>query len=850
MPTRINGIGSAYIGQRNLQVQHGVCESCHNAGQMSSYETRLWFTVFFIPVIPLMRQQILNYCPYCTRHRAMPLHAWRETQTEAIGKAIAAVDANPESPDHAVECHATMAACGQREEAAQYAEVMSSRFSNNADVLMYLGGWFERIGRSKEGDKFFDQALKADPKHPGAQRAAAIGLIQAGNPLEAEKLLSSFMPPSKHFEPSVIFMLAEAYQAAGDHAAAVRLFKLVTEASPDVATDKKFRKSVAKSEAALGEFGSVLAPISWYKRRAVLWTGFAAAALAALIGFDRYFAKHREIFLVNGLSAPLKVQVDDGEPIEIPPAAQRSLVAAEGPHQISVIEPKALAHVDEFTVAGSIPGRWGGGQVHILDPARSAIVVWEESVYARHPADQTSDFQLHVGKPLSVFEHIDYKFEEFPHSIRVKGDRKVTKQRIGMLKTSPIELLLGSPEAISGEDRLNYLEPHLSTADDGLLLLRFYWSASVAENKIERCRDFLKKSLLRRPVDIDWHTTYQDAAESSGQHASLVAEYDTMISQDSNNADLLYLRARIEPYGADAAKFLDAALQKQPEHAATWAEKADRLLTAGKFEDALPAVEKAIAADPKRGLYDQTRRHLLFAVGKSDAVIAELKDEKAGEDMPEWALYPRLIESLCFQGNVEDAEAAYTKLVGVVDRDMPGDPLQLKASCRLPCLLKARKFDEVPAVASELRESTARAAWNFSAHLQETRLDEAAGDLESTSVTSRGFDALCLSLACRHFNKDAQANAIRQQAIALLASGTGQEQIVAEWLKEPPADLASLLPRLHDLSLEPTNKVYVLLALAENEGPGRDKLLELAGQLGHWPTSRKALIDEWLSAKR
>jgi hypothetical protein len=343
MPARINGIGTAYIGRRDLQVQHGVCESCQQPVELSSYETRLWFTVVFVPVIPLTRQQILNYCSRCTQHRVMPIDKWREVQSDAIGKAIANVDANPDSPDHAVDCHATMAACGKREEAAQYAEAMASRFANNADVMMYLGGWFERIGQSQRADKCFDQALAANPKHPGAQRAAAIGLLQAGKPGEAEKMLAAIAPPSQYFEPSVFFMLAEAYQAAGDHASAARIFKMVVDAAPTAAKEKRFRKAVEKSEAALGQYGSVLAPIPWFKRKAVLWSGLAAAVLAVLFGLDRYFARNRELFVVNGLPTPITVRLDGGEPVKVSAAGKQTLAAAEGAHKITVVEPAALA---------------------------------------------------------------------------------------------------------------------------------------------------------------------------------------------------------------------------------------------------------------------------------------------------------------------------------------------------------------------------------------------------------------------------------------------------------------------------------------------------------------------------
>ncbi len=63
MPFRINGIGTTYIGRQNAHSESGVCESCHRAGALTSYETRLWFSVFFIPVIPLVRQANSSLLP-------------------------------------------------------------------------------------------------------------------------------------------------------------------------------------------------------------------------------------------------------------------------------------------------------------------------------------------------------------------------------------------------------------------------------------------------------------------------------------------------------------------------------------------------------------------------------------------------------------------------------------------------------------------------------------------------------------------------------------------------------------------------------------------------------------------
>src|SRR6185503_4471094 len=67
MPTTYNGIGLHYYGKKNVQKRSAPCPHCGNAVELISYDTRLWFVVVFIPVIPLKRKRIVDYCPACTR---------------------------------------------------------------------------------------------------------------------------------------------------------------------------------------------------------------------------------------------------------------------------------------------------------------------------------------------------------------------------------------------------------------------------------------------------------------------------------------------------------------------------------------------------------------------------------------------------------------------------------------------------------------------------------------------------------------------------------------------------------------------------------------------------------------
>ena len=68
MPTTVNGVGTHYYGKRDIASRVGTCQYCGTQGKLDTYTTRLWFVIVFIPIIPLKRVRLLDYCPRCSRH--------------------------------------------------------------------------------------------------------------------------------------------------------------------------------------------------------------------------------------------------------------------------------------------------------------------------------------------------------------------------------------------------------------------------------------------------------------------------------------------------------------------------------------------------------------------------------------------------------------------------------------------------------------------------------------------------------------------------------------------------------------------------------------------------------------
>ncbi len=68
------------FGFRNRVGDHGAavaatCPRCHNSVVLHHLHTRRWFTLFFIPVIPLGLGQRLLVCPICRWSRDVPKQA-------------------------------------------------------------------------------------------------------------------------------------------------------------------------------------------------------------------------------------------------------------------------------------------------------------------------------------------------------------------------------------------------------------------------------------------------------------------------------------------------------------------------------------------------------------------------------------------------------------------------------------------------------------------------------------------------------------------------------------------------------------------------------------------------------
>ena len=270
MPSTVNGIGTHYYGKANLEENAGTCEHCGKEATLMTYETRLWFVVLFIPIIPLGKKQVLDECSRCTMHRALPLAEWERLKSEAVSETVEKASQDPDDPDAALDLLGTLHGFRRHDEARDLAAIMRKRFADNSTVQFALAGYYDEIGNTEAAHECCERALAIDPENRDVRAAVAFGCIQKGDLERARELLEFMIEPGPDQDPDLLGMLAYAYQEQERHEDAMTIYASILAGTPALGKDTLFRKAIRASEEALGRQESILPPSTALRTVAII----------------------------------------------------------------------------------------------------------------------------------------------------------------------------------------------------------------------------------------------------------------------------------------------------------------------------------------------------------------------------------------------------------------------------------------------------------------------------------------------------------------------------------------------------------------------------------------------------
>ena len=790
MPTVYDGIGTWYYGKANLRQRSAVCGFCHREGTLSSFDTRLWAVVFFIPVFPLGRRRVIDKCPNCHRHRVATPQDWEKVKAEAIAEGLRNMAAAPNDPAPALDLHRAYLFFGLHAEADKLLASMSERFAGDAVMQLYIGAAFQVAGKPAEAAPHFQRALKLDPGMKAAQRALGIALIGQRKPEEAHELLRYMEQPGPEFEFPVLFLLAQAYRLAGRHKEALALLTLLLQRAPDAAKDAAFRTAVEDCEKALNVRPSCLPPRKWGKR--LLRAGAAAVVVLfiAALAVNWYKTGHRAVHVVNGLDLPVTMQVVGGRSVQVFPNQRVALGVSEGAHHAIVTG--AIQEEFDFYVSGGLADRYAGKIARVINPGGAALLARKQLVYGRGAGKPPDMLAFYYGRQYMELEGVDFAFEPLPKTVTLEGRVQVAyRVQVDLVNAPPpavVYLLLSQNRPA---EALDIAEWHLRLHPDDHQLLGLYPTLAQQLKAYARAREFLADNCKRRPVQVEWHRAYQILRRNREDAAAIIAEYDALLQADPGNSALLYLRGRLSDSGKEARGFYQRAIEKDAGNAYAWYALSHHAMAAADWQAAKDAAAKACAAAPDDEDFKQQLVLARFILGDYAALEKEARAELDGKRPLHAAR--ALCQVLVAQERVDEAVKACEAFETAHGKDSPGAIVRVRGDM----LYAAGRFAEL----QKLTAGTLPFGRHllFAALVEQGKLAE-AGKLPDPEPPEGpdAFEGVVLCVAWKHAGDADMSAAWRKKAAAGLLEGGQHLARFAALLKRdaPPAvdDVTDLTP--------------------------------------------------------
>jgi len=824
MPTTINGIGTHYYGHKNADKRTGTCRSCGSHVMLESYDTRLWFVVVYIPIIPLGRKRIIDQCPVCKRHYVADADHWETQKQLNVSGALERFHSDP-TPEHAIEAHQQFLNFQQLADAAELRREMAEKFGQNAKVQAYLGSALNGMGQVGEARAYFQRAFELRPDLPEARVGLAYDHMRSGRLDEARQMLDFLEKPGavQLYSLESVESLADAYARVGKRTEALELYRVLLDALPRIGEISTFRAKVKKCEKLQGARESILPKLkfSWKRifgkgtkgrqgaRSPILtWRGLAIfgtiAGVAAIIALVRndYVRRHRPLYIVNAYKQPATVEVQGVGSVKVVGRAER-LELKEGHYHATITGP--VKQEIDFDVKTSYGERWSKDDaVWLLNIGGAAVVLEEEVVY-RQNSPPPSKLTLHYGRQFEQIDRVTHPFTPLPETVQMKSGESRTLIGLEQFKGATSDAIAHLQSIGRGGEAVNLAEWRLLSHPEDEDSLYSY--VAMAEPK--RVEKFLHAGLSRRPVQLPWHRAYQNLHEAAAWFGWLTVEYDGMLKADPHNASLLYLRGRVAKDPAEAESWFNKAREADPQNPYPHYALAHQHSSRGDWAGARPLFARAVELRPAQREIAGSFFICRLALQEYAELEKELR-EQLKHDARNVILAEALIDVLAAQNRKTEANDVVTAFLRAVAGMGQANVASFATELRRHLFYSTGDFE---GLAREVREDRSQSGKNtlFAALLEQGKMAEAVRihPLDEAKVADP-FHFFVVSMGWTAAGDAAKAKEWFRRGVDLLAGGSAEDARAAEMLNgkiEPTRE------QLDTLTQAPKAKAILLATL-------------------------------------
>jgi len=574
MPFTFNGIGTGYYGRTNVSARNGRCEFCNRDTTLTSYDTREWFCVIFIPLIPLTRYRIMEQCASCRRHRRLPQQQFRQQLDEQIAPLRAAIQSSPSDAIAHEKLVRALIGFRMLNEAETAGRAACSALPQNAILNRITGDILTAKGDLGGAAAFLRRATNLDPADQGARASLGNVLYLQRNFAEAARQLEE----ARRLAPDDVasgYTLGDCYVQLQRWNEALAVFQAIGGPTPQklvlrrIAECKKqlgyeltpAERSAARRWWPFGRRGPKAVKLATAKsgselRPKVVFGLLAAVAVIAIGGaltWGFYKSHHVDVYFDSAIPGAT-FNVDGATFTPNPPPAHRTL--SPGRHHVVVTgrDGKTIETRDVDVEGGNVASSIFTGRAYVYNTAALRVYKRAAIDYAANERDAGYNEQLVALQPFFEIDHLDYIFEMPPQTVELSsGQSKTTKHAFLMSQLTLLQYARlraeeqNFAEAAKALRVVNGFEPCNVDAREMLVAIRGMQKATgdavaIAKAGIGACG--------ADPVPS--HRLYQDTKRRFGLDDEVIAEYRAALDGHANSAMHHYLYGRLlkDPHAA------------------------------------------------------------------------------------------------------------------------------------------------------------------------------------------------------------------------------------------------------------------------------------------------------------
>ena len=823
MPTTINGIGTHYYGKKNTEVNAGICPHCGKEANLVSYDTRLWFVILFIPIIPLEHKRIIDQCPKCGRHYAVPLDEYNQRVNEVVSDMQSEHEKAPDDVDSAIGYSQSLLNFRRHEEARENAKEMLAKWPDSARVQYQAGVVCDKVGEHEEAKKHYHRSFEIDSNYLPARYSMALEKMIEGELEYAYSLLDFMVRDKAERDPAILETLAEKFMEQGKHFQAIEIFRVLTREHPQIAQDRDFRKLVKKAEKQAGQGISMLPGKQIGRMKLIKYVGVPAAIVLLVLGVNHIMATSRTLHIANAYPGDIKIVFDTGEEVVFNQPGHNEIKISEGEHTATVTG--GISETIDFTIGSGLGERLVDRPVYVLNPGGLGPLYVEYMVYTddENWAGKVPEVKFYAGKRFYNLPHVFHQFEEFPEMVQVDSNKdSVIRSRID-LSYMPFPLMANIIEKESNVDTcLSYLENWaLAGAHDSMAIIYDYYAAGAKNpSRIEKFSDRMRKE---HPENIGWHRCYQTACQKIPKKAmNLEEEYEKLLAEDPDSSALVYLRGRLFDDLEKNMEYYSRAIELDPANHFALRARAYCLFSKGDYKGAIQDAEASLKIYPNDAYLAQMDWYSYMLLGRNDELETILKENINTES----SLFSESAEELMLlyikQGRIDDARDVIEQITEM-ENQVPDNEGYLTAELEQTFHYARGDFDKFIKEPLSVEQSFYGNNNDFIYAIETGNLKKASSWLKKhPNHHEGGTNEFLVALLCHKLGNEEGADKWTREGIKMLKYNYPDEKAFSGMIS---GELDITEKRIEEMSGSPSGRAAKLLLLARHADSKTRKML-------------------------